>query len=249
MMTYPPPAARRFGSLLVAVLMTSACSGWGTAADPSPAQPAVAASAPPPHPVAAPDAALEQRIAALELQLLEKDAQVDELRVRLDDARREVVRAMAKLQSAATRAEAASGMAEAEIALEALGVTAAAPAGTEVSGLIQSSTAEFDRQNYGGALYLANQAKSAAAAARGQLAGVEQGATRPGEQPFALPLQLQTTANANVRGGPGTGFEVLFTLPPGASLTGYSSAERWLRVADDSGRRGWIFQNLIRGRP
>jgi SH3-like domain-containing protein len=114
---------------------------------------------------------------------------------------------------------------------------------------MELSTAEFDKQNYAGALYLASQAKNAAAITRQQLAGVEQGTLRPGEQPFALPLPLQTTTASNVRGGPGLGFEVRFVLPPDAPLTGYSSMQQWLRVADDSGRAGWISQNLIRRRP
>jgi hypothetical protein len=153
---------------------------------------------------------------------------------------------MGKVQSTATRAEAASGIAEAEIALQALSPTVAAEGVAEVRALMQLSSAEFDEQNYGGALYLANQAKSAAASARQQLAGAERGTLRPGEQPFAVPLPLRTTATSNVRGGPGVGFEVLYVLPADAPLTGYSSAQQWLRITDDSGRSGWISQSLIR---
>lgn len=236
----------------VVLLLTSACRGWGVSPAPSPAQPPEdppAASAPAAAPELTRDPLLEQRVARLELQLLEKEAQADELQARLDDARREVVRAMAKLQSLATRAEAASGMAEAEIALQSLRSTAAAQGVAEVSHLMQLSTAEFDKQNYAGALYLANQAKGAATAARGPLASVEQGSLRPGEVTFALPLRLQTAAGANVREGPGGAFDVAFTLPAGAPLTGHSFAEQWVRVTDDAGRRGWIYQGLIRRRP
>jgi uncharacterized protein YgiM (DUF1202 family) len=181
--------------------------------------------------------------------LLEEEAQVEELEARVADARREVVRAMAKVRSLATRAEAASSIAEAEIALQSLPSTAAARASAEANELIELSTAEFDKQNYGGALYLANQAQSAAASTRGQPAGAEQDPPRPGERPFTLPLYLQTTTGSNVREGPGVGFAVLFTLPTGAPLVAYSSTEQWLRIADDSGRRGWINQSLISRRP
>ena len=140
---------------------------------------------------------------------------------------------MAKLQSSATRAEAASGIAEAEIALQSLRATGAAPAVGEVSRLMGLATAEFDKKNYGGALYLASQAKGAAVAARGQ-ASADRGALRPGEAPFALPLQLQTTGRANVREGPGSEFKVLFTLPASAALTGYSFADQWVRITDDT---------------
>jgi len=82
------------------------------------------------------------------------------------------------------------------------------------SQLLQLATAEFDQQNYAGALYLATEAKNAAAAGRGRVASDDRSATRRGEVPFVLPLRLQTTGRANVREGPGAGFKVLFTLRP-----------------------------------
>jgi len=196
------------------------------------------------------DTALEQRAARLELKVLEQEAQVDELQSRLDDARREVVRAMAKLQSLATRAEAASGMAEAEIALQALRTANgnSAPPSPEYgqgSQLLQLATTEFDQQNYAGALYLATEAKNAAAAGRGRVASDDRSATRRGEVPFALPLRLQTTGRANVREGPGAGFKVLYTLETGVSIVAYSYVDQWVRIRDDSDRPGWIHQTLI----
>jgi uncharacterized coiled-coil protein SlyX len=194
--------------------------------------------------------ALEQRAARLELKVLEQEAQVDELQSRLDDARHEVVRAMAKLQSLATRAEAASGMAEAEIALQALRSANGnnAPPSPEYgqgSQLLQLATAEFDQQNYAGALYLATEAKNAAAAGRGRVASDDRSATRRGEVPFALPLRLQTTGRANVREGPGAGFKVLFTLETGVPVVAYSYVDQWVRIRDDSDRPGWIHQTLV----
>src|SRR5881628_1818358 len=164
--------AMRAFLMLLGLVAATACP------HPRPANPP-----PPPPPVRTPrdtaratrqparDTALEQRAARLELKVLEQAAQVEELQRRLDDARREVVRAMAKLQSLATRAEAASGMAEAEIALQALrsangsggGSSAASPELAQGTQLLQLATAEFDKQNYAGALYLATQAKNAAA--------------------------------------------------------------------------------------
>ncbi len=196
------------------------------------------------------DTALEQRAARLELKVLEQEAQVDELQNRLDDARHEVVRAMAKLQSLATRAEAASGMAEAEIALQALRTANgnSAPPSPEYgqgSQLLQLATTEFDQQNYAGALYLATEAKNAAAAGRGRVASDDRSATRRGEVPFALPLRLQTTGRANVREGPGAGFKVLYTLETGVPIVGYSYVDQWVRIRDDSDRPGWIHQTLV----
>ena len=236
---------------LLAIVAISACSSARKPEEPAPPPPIeqpVAQPAPEPQPTVVRDPALEQQLARTELRLLEKEAQIKDLQTQLGDARQEVVRAMAKLQSLATRAEAASGIAEAEIALQSLRATGA-PASAEITELMKQSTAEFDKQNYGGALYLANQAKSAASTARGQLASEERGSLRPGEMPFALPIELQTTSRANVRDGPGGNFKVLFTLPPGTGVTGQSYADQWVRITDDSGRRGWVYRNLIGRRP
>jgi uncharacterized coiled-coil protein SlyX len=246
---FTPSYVRVATAAVAAACMASGCS----------LPPSLAPSSPPPAaetandlepalPRPAPDPALERRVASLELQLLERAAQVEELEGQLDEARREVVRSMARLQSIATRAEAASGIAEAELAVESLPATAAG-ATADIRRLTELSSAEFEKSNYGGALYLANQAKSAALSARGQLAEVEIGPLKPFERSLALPLELQTTTGTNVRSGPGTTFDVLFTLPAQSPVVAYSSAEQWLRIVDDAGRRGWISQTLIRGRP
>lgn len=194
------------------------------------------------------DPQLEQRIARLELRLLEREAQLEDVQTKLDDARHEVVRAMAKLQTLATRAEAASGLAETEVALQSLR-TAVGPQGTpevtQAAQLLELATAEFNKSNYGGALYLANQAKSMVAAGRERVPAGAHGSLRPGEVLFALPLRLQTTGRGNVREGPGATFGVVFTAAPGTPLVGYSYVDQWVRVSDDAGHSGWIFQSLV----
>jgi uncharacterized coiled-coil protein SlyX len=191
---------------------------------------------------------LEQRVAQLEMRLLEKDAEMEELQGRLDDARQEVVRAMAKIQTLATRAEAASAMAEAEIAVQALKTAAGpepGPDAAQATRLLETSTAAFNKANYGGAVYLANQAKALAAEGQARLASGLKGAPRPGEVLFALPLRLEALGKANVRDGPGTAFKVSFTLDAGAAVTGSSYVDEWIRITDEGGRRGWVFRTLV----
>jgi hypothetical protein len=246
MMLDPTLTFARVAALPAVAVLLTACSS----APPSAPAPEVvtetALDVQPPAPSRhTPDAATERRIASLELQLLEKAAEADQLQEQLDEARREVVRSMARMQSVATRAEAASGIAEAELALQSIPANVAAGP----RQLTEQASGAFEKANYGGALYLANQAKSAALAARGQIAEGDEDSLRPYERALALPLQLETTTGANVRSGPGTGFGVVYTLPARSRVVAYSSAEQWLRVVDDSGRRGWISQNLIRGRP
>jgi hypothetical protein len=167
------------------------------------------------------DPELLRRVSTLELEVLERDAQLEELQQRLDEATREVVRSMARLQTIATRAEAASGMAEAELALQALETRAGTEGGREyaaASHLMAMSTAEFNNQNYGGALYLATRVKNLARAR--EPGPIDQlGELRPDETVLAVPLPLAVSSRANVRAGPGTGFAVLDLLDPGARIT------------------------------
>src|SRR5438105_5328641 len=192
------------------------------------------------------DPDLDKRAARLELQLLARDAQIEDLQTRLEDTRAEVVRAMAKLQSVASRAQAASAMAEAEVALQTMrSGKDDPPEATQVSRLVKQSATEFDKQNYGGALYLANQAKTVSTSYRGRL-GINNQEARAGETLFAVPIKLKTTTKGNVREGPGTTFTVSFSADAGSSITAYSYADEWIRISDDStGRAGWIHRTLV----
>jgi hypothetical protein len=199
--------------------------------------------------VAVRDPEQDKRIARLELQLFARDAQIEDLQTKLEDTRAEVVRAMAKLQSVASRAQAASAMAEAEVALQTMKANSQQqdlpPEADQVTRLVHQAATEFDKQNYGGSLYLANQAKTLASSYRGRLAVAGRESMRPGETPFAVPLKLVTTTRGNVRGGPGTGFPIVFAADSGTALTGYSYADEWIRISDDTGRGGWIFRTLV----
>jgi uncharacterized coiled-coil protein SlyX len=192
------------------------------------------------------DVELERRIARLELRLMEKEAQVEELQTRLSDSHDEIVRTLAKLRGNTSRAEAASGMAEADVALQALrsAAGAQAPEVSQATRLAQQSRAEFNNDNFGGALYLANQAKALATSARGRLGG-GRGAVRPGEAHFAVPIRLRIASRGNVREGPGTSFAVAFSLDAGTTVSAFSFLEDWIRITDDGGRSGWIFRSLV----
>ncbi|MGE5142311.1 MAG: SH3 domain-containing protein [Acidobacteriota bacterium] len=197
------------------------------------------------------DKDLEQRVSRLELALMDRDAQVEDLQNRLEETRREVVRSMAKVQTLATRAEAASGMAEAEIALQALKASSRGSGSADVarvSKLLRDASNEFNKQNYGGALYLANQAKSTAGVGRTRSSGGDAPSLRPGEVAFAVPVELLASARCKLREGPGTTFRVLATLESGATLTGLSHVDQWVRVSTDSGATGWVFWNLVQRR-
>jgi hypothetical protein len=238
-----------------ATLLVTAMVVWGCASKPAAAPPPVDTPArqnPAPtrvvrETVTVKDPELERRLARQELRVIEKEAQVEELQTRLEDARDEVVRTMAKLQTLASRAEAASAMAEADVALQSLRAAQGSrqlPELAQASSFVQRSTSEFNKQNYGGALYLANQAKTAATGGRARLAGGNR-TPGPGETNFAIPVRLKVANRGNVREGPGTNFSVAFSVESGAGLTGFSYTDDWVRVTDDAGRSGWIFRPLV----
>lgn len=238
----------RFAFLAAAVI---ACAKAPQAPVPAPAEPAAS-----PRPVATRvvretvtvrDPELERRLGRAELRVLEKEAQVAELETRLEDARDEVVRTMAKLETLNSRAEAASGMAEADVAIQALRTAAGgaqSPELAQANQLIRRANTEFEKRNFGGALYLANQARAFAVAGRGRLSA-NRSQARTGETPFAVPVRLKVASRGNVREGPGTTFPIVFAVEAGAALTGMSYTDEWVRVVDDGGRAGWIFRALV----
>lgn len=201
---------------------------------------------------------LERDHTMLQLRLFEKDTQIQDLKrqqaslqEQLTEAIQEVVRAKAKLRSLESRAEAASNMAETEIALKALrkqkDLQGDEPSIAQAEQLLKMSYREFEKENYGGALYLAGQAK--AHLKNVQLRAKDEGREPlPGETPFSIAVPLQVVTTSNLRKGPGLNFEVLSTLKPNTAVLAYSSKGEWIYVKTESGLRGWIFQNLVRGR-
>ncbi len=238
---------RRLLVLPAVIVLASACASAKPAAGPVAANPAPVKPRVIHDTVVVRDPELERRVTLLELRLLEKEAQVEDLEVRLVDTRTAVVRAMAKAQTATSRAEAASGMAEAEVALQSLRASKGQnlPEALQVTHLVKQSSLEFDRKNYGGALYLANQAKALAVSyrARGTTAAREE--PRTGETAFVLPIRIKVESKGNVREGPGTNFGVAFGVESGTLLTAYSYTEDWIKINDERGRNGWIFRSLV----
>ena len=204
-------------------------------------------------------------LAKLQLQMLERDAQIKQLEERLnsqqemlDEAIQEVVRAKAKLRSLESKAEAASEMAEAEIAVKALKAQLAGqtrnPELIKAQELLKMSAKEFKKENYGGAVYLTNQAKGHIRAGQIQLTGREKVAPIKrlppikGEVFFSLPLPLRVLRTSNLRDQPDLKSKVITTLEKETPLIGYSYKGQWVRVISEDGGYGWVFQTLVGSR-
>ncbi|MFZ5877505.1 MAG: SH3 domain-containing protein [Nitrospirota bacterium] len=195
---------------------------------------------------------LEGKLAGLQLLLLEKDAKNKDLDRRLTEAILEVVRTKAKLRSVESKAEAVSTLAEGEIALKTLkanlpGVEKDADF-SHAEDLLKASGLELKKENYGGALYLAIQAKSLINEGQEQSTGRKKTSMLRGEVLFATPVPLRLVSQSKIREGPGLDSKVLFTLQQGAELVGHSYKGLWVRVSSEDSRGGWVYYSLIAGR-
>jgi hypothetical protein len=189
---------------------------------------------------------LEAAVAGLQLRLIESETNAATLQTKLDAAIREAVRSKAKLQSVESRAEAASTIAEAEIALDQRRAAERSnPRLIQAAELLEMSATEFDAENYGGALYLAAQAKELVSDNPARLGDPTR---RDEEVPFTLSLPLRALRSSNVRRGPGTTFEVLFVLEEGAEVMGHAYERQWVRITTPDGRSGWIYSTLVDSR-
>jgi hypothetical protein len=198
---------------------------------------------------------LEEKLAEAQVRFLEKDAQIKGLEEQmesqqkmLDDAVVEVVRAKAKLRSLESKAEAASNMAEAEIAVKALkvelGVKEQDPDVLKVEHLLKMSSDEFKNENYGGALYLTNQAKGHIKACQMRLRSRE-GTTFNGETQFTQPLALEVLKSSHLKKEPDSKSKTISKLQKGTQLTAYSHKGGWIRVTCESGTSGWVLQSVL----
>ena len=168
----------------------------------------------------------------------------------LDEAVHEVVRAKAKLRTIESRAEAASTMAEAEIAIRAAKESLAADAGSHgqnlkrAEELLKMSTQEFKNENYGGALYLAGQARGHIHSLQLVRSQAEGGATQPGETLFSQPLPLKILKRCNFRQTPDLRGQIIEVLDEGTMIVGFAHKDNWLRVHTEDGEDGWVHQSL-----
>ena len=238
-----------------AVPLLVAAFAIGCAGKPQPVATPAPAPAPtvvhaPPETVIVRDPDLERELARTKVLLLERTARLADMDRRLEEATTEVVRAMARLRTLATRAEAASAIAEAEVTLQQLRTRTggqSAPEVAQAEAALHSASAAFDAANFGGAVYLATQAKRAATAARGRLADTGGSAMRPNERAFAVPVPLTTTSRANLRDTPASSGGVVLAVPAGTALTAYSYEQDWIKVTTADGRSAWVHQSVVRG--
>ena len=201
---------------------------------------------------------LGQKISTLKIQAIERESLLSQLQSKseaqqksLETAIVDVVRSKAKLRSLESKAEAASTIAEAEIAFKTLQSRVATADWIAVDEipiaehLLKMSAQEFDTQNYGGALYLANQTKGRVRAALQRLNNIANIVPLEGEASFAQPVSLKVLKKSNLRIGPGLEHKILTELEKGTKVIGFAYMGSWIHVEAPEGISGWIFQTLV----
>ena len=220
---------------------------------------------PPPEP-SLPQIDLEKRIAERDaeirtlradnaqkgLLLAEQDSTIQDLhdllelrRRQLDDAIQEVVRAKAAQRSVESQAEAAAQMAETEIALETFRTELGgrpSPELIDAERQLELSNKEYEAQNFGGALYLAFQAKAKISEGTRKL---EEQTEMGGTTYLESPLTFTLNSRSNLRRGPGLEFGVIQILDKGVTVTGDTLKGSWVQVEREDGTRGWIHEDLL----
>lgn len=193
--------------------------------------------------------ALKYGDANLYLLLLEKKAYIARLTEQIEKVISEVVRAKAKLRSLESKAEAASNLAEAEIAVESVRARGETwkgdPNVIKAKQLTRLGAREFEEGNYGGALYLTRQAKRLIETAQARSMDQEKSPVVEGEVPFLLPLNLQLLTESDVRKGPGSQFDVMYSWENGTVLIAHAFKGQWVRVTNEDGLGGWVFYKSV----
>ncbi|HEY5762185.1 MAG TPA: SH3 domain-containing protein [Rhodocyclaceae bacterium] len=243
---------RSFASLALLAGLVAACAGLpqenGAAAAAMAAEKAAQSEA---------DRAQASRIAALQLELVVMAADnqrllqaIEQGRKQLDEAMLEVVRSKAKLGSLGSRAEAATALAESESLAKTLqSRSASIPQESEYRAaerMLALGNQEFKNGNFGGAYYLASNARTgfAVLVTRSATAVPPALADRP-ESRFAAPIDLVFSTRGTVRENPNTDARVIRVADKGTEVTGLAARDLWILVEFRDGSSGWAFYDLV----
>lgn len=186
-------------------------------------------------------AATENRLIAASAQVQRLKVSVEESRVSADDAIAEVVRTQARLQGNVSQADAASNIAEAEIIFAGF-ANNPSPMLAKIQDQLEAASVQFDAENYGGAMYLSNQAKRSLSAVKEQTATLSPVAN---EESFGELVEMWLVSDSNLRQGPGLDHSVITVLDEGTKVLAYSFSGAWVRVQVDDIIEGWVFQPLL----
>lgn len=186
--------------------------------------------------------------AKLKLAFLAKHSEVNQLILDQQNTIQEMVRIQAKLLSRNSRAETVSTMAEATMLVNKAKEVAQGDQTILVDRadqLLEMSSVELDEENYDGATFLANQS---AVLVQAIINLNNQKTAKEGsvqfEAQFAIPLEMNSLSNINVRQGPDMQSAVVFSLEKDKIVTADGYFKEWIHISV-SDQQGWVYYKLI----
>lgn len=200
------------------------------------------------------NARLRERATALKLEMSGKDAELvrvveaysflsEELRVAHKDiayVERQFVNIELRLTREETRAPAVAAIAEAQLLFERLDADDDTRPDAETieayNARMKTAEDQIDKPNYSAAVYYARRAMRIL----NRMERFRNSSSSYGEK------RVIAVSKANLRAGPGTSFDVLERLAYGTPLVELRRNGGWVKVRSQSGRTGWIHDDLIR---
>jgi len=201
-------------------------------------------------------AAAESESDALRTELGSKQAELTSLQERnaaleieLSQTLEEVLRAKASVRGVHSRALATSRISEVRVQLGSVPGSGGAEVAARIAraeSFLERADREFERDNYGGASYLADRASELVLQARA-VREVRRGvSTETGPiTPIVPPRPLTVLANSNLREGPGVDRARVGGVDEGETVQAVARSGEWFRVETDSGLTAWILGRLV----
>jgi hypothetical protein len=201
--------------------------------------------------------AQRRQLAAFQLSMLAKQSelsrtqqQIKSLQRQLNDNVLELARTKGKVRNLNSRAEAAASLAEAEIILKSTRTKINNKPDERLDRadqLIRMGGSEFNEDNFGGAIYLVEEARILIDAVNAhQITSLSDPVPSAGEVEFVTPVAFKAITKSNVRDTPSLSGAVVYKLDEGQEVDAIGYVGTWVHIKlnDDAGT-GWIYYELI----
>jgi hypothetical protein len=168
------------------------------------------------------------------------EEELDNLKSDLEQVERQFISFERRLQLKETKASAVAAIAEAQLLFDKL--ESEAPEDLD-SVTVANFTAKLEmsdelmrKHNYAASVYYANRAMRI----------LNQTERRKNIDLPAGTERVIAVSIANLREGPGSGYEIVGKLHFGTVIVQYDARDEWCRIRTDSGDTGWVHSSLLR---
>ena len=195
-------------------------------------------------------ARLREQVEIARHQTAVAEERFEVLRVEMDRALDDVLASKASLRGVNNRALAISRIAEVRVQMQSAGGRGGPEVAArlrEAGALLARADQALNRDNYGGAAYLADRAGEMIRQAR---TVAEVAARQTGETAGVIPIvparAIEVVVTANLRSGPDTARPRVGRAKPGMRLKAIARLGEWFEVETEGGRTAWIHRSTVR---